>query len=104
VAAGFAVAGVGDASSGTATTTVRYGAGQGAKAQLLARHLEGEVVLVEDPGLEGVDAVVVTGATFAGVRSSPGPPAEAPSVTETTTTTAAPAPAEGGEPAPAPEC
>ena len=99
-AAGFAVAGIGDGTSGTAVTIVRYGAGQAAKAALLARHLEPEVQVIEDPSLEGVDAVVLTGATYAGVLPAPRPVEQAPPATTPPTTAA---PAEGAPP-PAPEC
>ncbi len=103
-AAGFTVGGVGDGTSGTGATVVRYGSGQGAKAQLIARYLEPEVQLVEDPSLAGVDAVVLTGETFVGVLTAPRPADQVPPV-EDTTTSAPPPPAEGEPPPPTePEC
>ena len=103
-AAGFTVAAVGDGARGTEVTTIRYGAGQGAKAALLARYFEPEVQVVEDPSLAGVDAVIVTGATYTGVLSTPRPADQAPAVAEAATTTA-PVPAAGEGAAPSqPEC
>ena len=100
--AGFTVAGVGDGTSGTSVTTIRYGAGQEAKAALLRRFLvEPSANLVEDPALEGVDAVLLTGATYAGVLAEPRPVEEAPA--PTVPTTEAPA-TDGGAPAPEAEC
>jgi LCP family protein required for cell wall assembly len=100
--AGFTVAGVGDGSSGTSVTTIRYGAGQEAKAALLRRFLvEPTANLVEDPALEGVDAVLLTGDTYAGVLAEPRPVEEAPA--PTVPTTEAPA-ADGEAPAPEAEC
>ncbi|MEX2659952.1 MAG: LCP family protein [Acidimicrobiales bacterium] len=102
VAAGFAVTSPGDGPGGTEATVIRYGAGQGAKAQLLARYLEPEVQLREDPDLTGVDAVILTGETFVGVRTTPRPASEVPQVDDTTTTEA---PAEDESPLPTiPEC
>ena len=104
-AAGFTVVGVGDGTSGTEVTTIRYGAGQGAKAALLARHFEPGVQVVEDASLAGVDAVIVTGATYTGVPSTPRPADQAPAVAEAATTTTAPPPAAGeGAAPPQPEC
>lgn len=90
--AGFTVLGVGDGAA-TEVTTIRYGDGQGAKAQLLARHLAGDVVLEADPTLDGVDAVVQTGATYVDVLPVPRPADEVPAVVATTTTTSTTAPA-----------
>lgn len=103
-AAGFTVTGVGDAAGGGATTEVRYGAGQEAKARLLARYLEDEVRLVEVPELEGVDAVVVTGDTFVGVRVTPRPADEVPAVADTPTTTAVAPERSETSPPTVPEC
>jgi LCP family protein required for cell wall assembly len=101
-AAGFGVAGVGNDSASNEVTTVRYGSGQAAKAALVARYLEPEVQLVEDTSLQ-VDVVVVTGATFAGIRSEPRPAEEVPVPVAPATTTAPPAPADDAEPPPV-EC
>jgi hypothetical protein len=67
---------------------------------LLARFFEPEVQIVEDPALQGVDAVVLTGATYAGVLAEPRPPDAAPTPTVPPTTSAPAADA----PAAAPEC
>jgi len=91
--AGFSVTAPGTTSR-IARTTIRYGEGQVAKAQLLARYLVAGADIAEYPGLEGVDAILVTGSDFAGVLATPKPP------------DAAPAPV-GPEPVPppaAPEC
>jgi hypothetical protein len=40
---------------------------------VLARYLASGAQLVEYPGLTGVDAVLVTGVDFAGVRATPAP-------------------------------
>ena len=103
-AAGFTVAGVGDGASGTAVTTIRYGAGQGPKAALLARYFEPEVQVVEDVTLEGVDAVISTGASFVGVLTTPRPPEQAPAVAEATTTVPPPPPPGEAPPPTVPEC
>lgn len=103
-AAGFTIAGVGDGTSGTDVTTIRYGAGQGAKAALLARYLEPETQSLEDPTLVGVDAVIVTGASYAGVLAAPRAPEPAPADVAPAATTP-PAPVDGREAAPPqPEC
>lgn len=96
-AAGFTVTGVGDGSAGNEATVIRYATGQGPKAQLLARHLESEVQLVEDPELQGVDAVLLTGQTFQAVLAAPRPADEVPPAEVTTTTV--PPPAAGEAPA-----
>lgn len=74
VAAGFTSAGTGEAESfDIARTVVRFEAGQAAAADLVARHLEGGAVLEEVEGPVGADVVVVTGADFTGVRTTPAP-------------------------------
>lgn len=104
-AAGFTVAGVGDGHRGTAVTTIRYGAGQAAKAALLSRSFEPEVQLVEDPTLEGVDAVITTGATFTGLLATPRPGDPPVETTSTTSVPVPPGPDEGEAPPPTlPEC
>ncbi|MET0728441.1 MAG: LCP family protein [Acidimicrobiales bacterium] len=85
-AAGFTAAGTGEAESfGIARTVVRYTAGQDQAADLVARHLVAGAVLEEVPGSVGADVVVVTGADYAGVRSTPAAPD--PSSTAPTATT-----------------
>lgn len=104
-AAGFTVAGVGDGPRGTAVTTIRYGAGQVAKAALLSRSFEPEVQLVEDPTLAGVDAVITTGASFTGLLATPRPGDPPVEVTSTTAAPAQPGPGEGeAQPPTVPEC
>lgn len=84
VAAGFTSAGTGEAESfGFGRTVVRYTAGQGPAADLVARYLVGGADLEEVTGSIGADVVVITGADFAGVLPTP-----APSTSSTTTTTA----------------
>lgn len=65
-------------------TTILFGPGQEAKAQLLASYLEAGAVLRQDD-LEGVDVVLVTGSDYTGVLATPRPP------DANTTTTTAPA-------------
>lgn len=103
-AAGFTVAGVGDGPRGTAVTTIRYGPGQEAKATLLSRSFEPAVQLVEDPTLEGVDAVITTGATYTGLLATPRP-GDPPAEAAPTTSPPPPATDAGEAPDPAaPEC
>lgn len=95
-AAGFIVAGTGDAAERSARSTIRYGEGQRGKAELLAQTLVAEVELVEDLELVGVDLVLTLGRDFRGVKEVPAAAATT-STTATsgpgdTTTTAAPAP------------
>ena len=79
---GFIVADRGDADRyGYARTVIHHGSGQRAKAQLLQRQLEGGAVLDEDPTLRVVDAVLIVGADYAGVRSAPAAPGPAPATT-----------------------
>ena len=99
--AGFTVAGVGDGTAGGEVTTIRYGAGQEAKAALLRRYLvEPAAQLVEDPALEGVDDVLLTGATYDGVLAEPRAVEEGPAATGPTTVP----PAEAGAAPAEPEC
>jgi LCP family protein required for cell wall assembly len=85
VAAGFTSAGTGEAESfAFGRTVVRYTAGQGPAADLVARYLVGGADLQEVIGPIGADVVVVTGADFAGVLDTP-----APSTSSTTQTTTA---------------
>ncbi|MGH9274180.1 MAG: LCP family protein [Acidimicrobiales bacterium] len=98
VTAGFTSAGTGDAERfDIARTVVRYPAGQAAAADLVARHLVAGAALEEVDGSVGADVVLVTGADFAGVRSTPvpatsppptiAPPSSTTSTTGATTTT-----------------
>jgi hypothetical protein len=77
----------------TARTVIRYGPGQEAKAQLLARYLAAGADIQQQPGLGGVDVVLVVGRDFAGVLATPRPAtaaAAAPSATPTPPPPAAP--------------
>ena len=97
--AGFTSAGTGEAERfDIARTVVRYPAGQAAAADLVARHLVAGAALEEVEGSVGADVVLVTGADFAGVRSTPVPatspapttavrPSATSSTTGSTTTT-----------------
>jgi polyisoprenyl-teichoic acid--peptidoglycan teichoic acid transferase len=96
VAAGFTSAGTGEAESfDVERTVVRYAAGQGPAADLVARYLVAGAELQEVEGQIGADVVVVTGQDWAGLRSSPAPstsstttaPGAQPSSTATTSTT-----------------
>ncbi|HVM52440.1 MAG TPA: LCP family protein [Acidimicrobiales bacterium] len=92
--AGFQTSTPGDASR-TGRTTIRYGSEQAGKAQLLERYLEAGADLVEDPALQGVDVVLVTGEDFTGVLDEPRPAEAAPPPTDPPTTDE---PAEPAEP------
>lgn len=86
-AAGFNLAGTGDAENdGYTDSVIRYGRGQEDKAQLLKAYLGGDATVEEDSSVMGVDLVLVTGSAFTGVR----PPTQAgPSTTGSTTSTTA---------------
>jgi polyisoprenyl-teichoic acid--peptidoglycan teichoic acid transferase len=71
----FSVATPGNANR-TERTTIRYGAGQEAKAQLLQRYLVSGADLVPYPDLQGVDVVLVTGTDFEGILATPSAPPE----------------------------
>ncbi len=77
-AVGFNTADAADAGTQLSRTTVRYGEGQRAKAELLASYLEVPPTLEEDPEIQTVDVVVVTGLDYAGVRATPRPAEAAP--------------------------
>ncbi|MGI8984869.1 MAG: LCP family protein, partial [Acidimicrobiales bacterium] len=79
--AGYVVADKGDAPSLAPKTSITYGTGQKAKAELVGSALAGPSVLREDASLKSVDVTLVIGADFAGLKES---------VTATTATTAAP--------------
>ncbi|HVM09561.1 MAG TPA: LCP family protein [Acidimicrobiales bacterium] len=90
-AAGFTIAGIGQADSFRYDATViRFVPSQRDKALVVQSKIQGETELKEDPTLKAVDVVVVTGGKFAGIVG--GTP-QAP------TTTAAPAKGAGSKPA-----
>ena len=81
---GFAIAGTGDADSFKyARSVISYGPGQLPKAQLLQAALSAGADLKQDNTLKGVDAVLVVGSDYSGVRALP-------NGSNTTVTTAAP--------------
>jgi LCP family protein required for cell wall assembly len=85
-AAGFAMAGTGEAERfDFADTVVRYTAGNEAKADLVARYLDPAPVLELVEGPLDADVVVVTGLRQAGVLGQPRPPG--PSTTASTSST-----------------
>ena len=67
---GFVVAKVGNAGEHEARTTLKYGRGGKASADLVAAALRVKPVMAEDPSIEG-GVVVVTGGDFAGVADVP---------------------------------
>ncbi len=75
-AAGFAIAGTGDAPRlGVERTEVLHPAGAEAAADLVRRWLAGDVEVVEDDTVD--DVTVVTGADWQGLRTEPLPAADA---------------------------
>jgi hypothetical protein len=90
--AGFGTGGIGDARSyNNPVTTIRYGAGQLEKAQLLQAYMIGGAKLVLDNTLKGGDIQLIVGAGFGGVRTSLNTTTpSAPSTTVTTTGAASP--------------
>lgn len=85
VRVGFTAAGTGEAEDfGVERTIVRYQAGQGAAADLVARHLAAGAVLEEVDQPTGADVTVITGADYAGVTSEPAPATSSTSTTSTT--------------------
>lgn len=103
-AAGFQVAGTGDADSfGYRITLIRYGRGQRDKALLLRSYLRGGAELQEDRTLT-VDAVLVIGRDFTAVAKpavAGAPTTAAPATTPTTA--GSPVPVPKGAP-PHPQC
>ncbi len=86
---GFNVADKGDANNFKySRTTIRYATGQKAKADLLVRYLQAGATSTEDPTLTTVDATLVVGADYSGVRAQPLPGDTASSGPATTATTA----------------
>jgi hypothetical protein len=86
-AAGFGTGGTGDAHTyNNPTSSIRYGAGQLQKAQLLQAYVVGGAKLVLDNTLKGGDIQLIVGAGFGGVRTSLNTTGStAPSTTVTTT-------------------
>ncbi|HVV38069.1 MAG TPA: LCP family protein [Acidimicrobiales bacterium] len=88
--AGFGVGGVGDAKSyNNPVTTIRYGAGQIQKAQLLQAYIVGGAKIVLDNTLTGGDIQLIVGAGFGGVRTSLTGTSSSTTTPSTTVTTAA---------------
>lgn len=75
------------------TTVLRYAPGQSGKAKSIQALVEGRSTVQEDSTLRGVDVVLITGKTYAGIvdPGTPPPPPSATSATATPTTTAPPA-------------
>lgn len=84
---GFVVSEVEDAGEHLERTEVRHAEGEERAADLVARYLDGGADLVADASLAGDEVVLVTGADFADVLTTP----VAPSSTSSTATTVAPA-------------
>jgi polyisoprenyl-teichoic acid--peptidoglycan teichoic acid transferase len=81
-AAGFSIAGTGDATDlGDPRTEIRYPPGNESGADLVARWLVNGARLVEDPAI--AEVTLVTGADYAGTRDEPRPPPD----TSTSSTT-----------------
>jgi len=76
-------------------TVIQYALGSEAHARVLASWIEGPVTYQQAELPEGVDAILVTGADWAGTRTEPRPYSEvaAPTTTDSTTSTTAPDPA-----------
>jgi LCP family protein required for cell wall assembly len=81
-AVGFAIGPTGNAPTSD-VTVIQYAPGSEAAADLLARHLTGAAVLVEDASLGANELALVTGKDFTTVMQTPRP-------AQTTTTTAPP--------------
>jgi hypothetical protein len=84
--AGYVVADKGDAPVLASKTTITYGTGQLAKAQLVQSTLLGPSILKEDATLKSVDVNLLLGADFTGLRPTVG--AAAPTTVAPTTTAA----------------
>lgn len=107
-AAGFGVGQTGNAPGGPVErTTVRFGAGAEADADLVARHLTAGATVSEDPALADGAVVLDVGADFTGVEQSARPEGQAEGTSTTTSTpgaldpstptTLVPVPSEDGE-------
>lgn len=101
-ALGFKVADKGDAPSTSAKTTILYGAGRLAKAQLLQRSLVTNALLKEDATLQAVDVNLVLGGDYTGVKSgiSSGVSSAPTTAPPATVAQAAPVPPAGGASSP----
>lgn len=102
-ALGFKVADKGDAPSTSAKTTILYGAGRLAKAQLLQRSLVTSAVLKEDATLQAVDVNLVLGGDYTGVKAgiSSGASSAPTTAPPATAAPAAAVPPAGGASSPA---
>ena len=91
--AGFQLGSPGDGRR-TSRTTILYGSGQLAKAQVVERYLAAGADLQESPSLQGVDVRLITGSDYTGVLSEPraADATSSTTVLPVTTTTAPPAP------------
>jgi LCP family protein required for cell wall assembly len=99
---GFNVADQGDADNyGYRRTLIRHATGQRAKAELLARHLQAGGTLREDGSLRTIDATLVVGSDFSGVRATAASPAAPPPAAAPAP--GAPAPNAAPAPTPAPK-
>ena len=92
--AGFQLGSPGDGRR-TSRTTILYGSGQLAKAQVLERYLEAGADLQETPSLQGVDVRLITGSDYTGVLAEPRVANATPTSSLAVTTTTAP---------PSPDC
>jgi polyisoprenyl-teichoic acid--peptidoglycan teichoic acid transferase len=91
-AAGFAIGEARDDWPGVERTQVRYRAGDEAAAELVARWVDADALLLESEWLDAMGVVLVLGEDFRDVRSAPAP------TTTTGPTTSAPAPDAGPGP------
>jgi LCP family protein required for cell wall assembly len=90
VSAGYVVTDKGDAPALAPKTTITYGTGQLAKAQLVQSVLAGPAVLREDATLKSVDVNLLLGADFTGLKPAVTAGTGATTTAAPTTTTAAP--------------
>ena len=73
--AGFNVADTGDAHKFSYNETeIRYGTGQKDKALVLQSYVQGGAKIVQDNTIQGVDLIITSGTTFAGIKAAPRPP------------------------------
>jgi hypothetical protein len=91
--AGYSVAGTGDTAS-AAKTVIRYSPGEDDSARQLREGLRSGATLQEDESLTSVDAVLIIGADYTGLREGVGP--------TTTVSTIVPSPVPQGAPPPPP--
>jgi LCP family protein required for cell wall assembly len=83
--AGFAVGDKADAPALAPKTTISYGTGQLAKAQLVQSALTGPAVLKEDATLKTADVTLLVGADYTGVKAG-APTGPSPTIAGTSTT------------------